>query len=356
MRILIALLAALPVAAQPKGGLAYIGTWPSTIHVIDENQQKVVGKIDLKTGSPRSIHLFPDKKRMLALTMKDSGVEIVDLATRQVTSSFLLNDNSRRVRVNGLAIDPGGKLVYASSYAVVKKIDRFEVEKPKWLVIDLDQQKIVKSFDMPEDVGGRFGSLIVSPDGKFLYQFRDSVYVYSTEDFKQVEKIELTQSTFADIERAFVGFGDDPHQEPGVLIGIFNSSDPIVHRNIFGIARFDLAKRTFDFTPVGPASPTRGLHLTPDRKLGYTVSSNGFGANARYEFWVFDIATRKLMKKQEFEGRTRFMFEISSSGKKLYVYGAGFEVEVFDAQTMKLDKVIDVAADMTTSMLVVPAQ
>ncbi len=41
----------------------------------------------------------------------------------------------------------------------------------------------------------------------------------------------------------------DSIQEPGILVSLFNSSDPVVHKNIFGIARFDLAKRTFQFTP-----------------------------------------------------------------------------------------------------------
>ena len=57
-----------------------------------------------------------------------------------------------------------------------------------------------------------------------------------------------------------------------MLVSVFNSQDPVVRRNIFGIARFDLTKRTFEFTPVGPSTTgMMGLHVTPDRKKTYCI-------------------------------------------------------------------------------------
>jgi DNA-binding beta-propeller fold protein YncE len=140
-----------------------------------------------------------------------------------------------------------------------------------------------------------------------------------------------------------------------MLISVFNSQDPVVHRNIFGIARFDLIKRTFDFTPVGPSTTgMMGLHVTPDHKKGYTVAFNGQGGTRRCEFWEFDLASNKLARKQEFDGRARFSLAISSSGKELYILGAGYDVEVYDADTLRLKDTVDLHAD-TTSWIVVPA-
>jgi hypothetical protein len=65
-------------------------------------------------------------------------------------------------------------------YAVIKEITKFpehyEVAQPKYAVIDLEQQKIVKTVDIPkEELGNnqgdiRSGAIDVSPDGKYLYQ------------------------------------------------------------------------------------------------------------------------------------------------------------------------------------------
>ena len=52
-----------------------------------------------------------------------------------------------------------------------KKIDRFEVDKPKFAVVDLVEKKIVRSVDIPKEAsafGGR-GQFKVSPDGKYLF-------------------------------------------------------------------------------------------------------------------------------------------------------------------------------------------
>jgi hypothetical protein len=156
-----------------------------------------------------------------------------------------------------------------------------------------------------------------------------------------------------------VGLGRtlDSLQQPGMLISVFNSQDPAVHRNIFGIARFDLSKRHFDFTPVGPAAAQMsGLQVTPDAKKGYAVTFNGQGGNRRCEFWEFDLATNRLVRKQEFDGRARFSFGISSTGKELYIFGAGYDIEVWDAATMQLRNRIDLSADTTAGLVVLPAR
>ena len=56
--------------------------------------------------------------------------------------------------------------------------------------------------------------------------------------------------------------------DPGQRVSIFNYSDPIVHNRVFGLARFDLNTRKFDFTPIGPAPVAMtGLHITPDKEV-----------------------------------------------------------------------------------------
>ncbi len=359
MRILFLAIAVASLAAGQ--GTLFVGTWPHTVQVVDEAKQKVVDKIELATGSARSMLLSEDRKTLYVATVEKNGFEVIDVATRKVTNSFVLDEGTKRIRYTSWSPDPTGKLIYALIRPVEKKIDRFEVDKfTKFAVIDLAQKKIVRTVEVPKDEQQpdvAFGGAIrLSPDGKFLYLFRNTVLIFDTTDFKVVEKIELSKPQFPGIANLGLGQWLDSIQEPGMLVSVFNSQDPVVRRNIFGIARFDLTRRTFEFTPVGPSTTgMMGLHVTPDRKKGYTVAFNGQGGTRRSEFWEFDLATNKLTRKQEFDGRARFNFGVSTTGKDLYIYGAGYTVEVYDAASMQLRSTIDLNADITSGMVAVPA-
>jgi len=109
-----------------------------------------------------------------------------------------------------------------------------------------------------------------------------------------------------------------------------------------------------NYDPVGPApSGMAGLQVTPDKKFAYTIVANGEFGNKRCEFWAFDLATDRLTRKQEVPCRTRFSFSMSSDGKKLYLYGAGFEIEVYDTATLKLEKTWNLENDVTYAGIVV---
>ena len=350
--------AGLASAQTAKLGTLFVGAWQKKIVVVDEATKKIATEIELKLDVPRSMMFSEDKKKLIVHSAMDCGFEIVDVATRKLERSFKLDGAGKKYRPSGFALSPDSKKLYTALYSVEKKIDRFEVSKPQWAMIDMDSEKIEKFVDFPKDQqirGGRGGGLRVSPDGKYLYQFRENVNIYSTEDFKEVDKIELSKPLFPGVERVMIGPGDDPHEQPGKVFGFFNSTDPIVHKTTFGFAQFDLNQRTFEFTPVGPSTTgTLGLRLTPDRKTGYTVAFNGMGANRRCEFWTFDIGSKQITRMQEFDGRSRFEFNMSSDGKLLYIYGAGNTLEMYDAATLKQVKDLDVNADMTSNMLVLP--
>jgi hypothetical protein len=100
-----------------------------------------------------------------------------------------------------------------------------------------------------------------------------------------------------------------------------------------------------------------GLAVTPDHKTGYTVAFiHDNPGNRRCEFWVFDLEARRLVKKVEFPARTRFDFAISSTGKQLFIFTAGPTIEIYDADTLQPQKTIELQADVTTDLVVVPAK
>jgi DNA-binding beta-propeller fold protein YncE len=355
--------------ASANAGTLFCGAYPDWVLVIDESAGKVVDRIKLD-GLPTSLRLSQDKKTIYVTTNDHGGIEVIDVATHKITNHFALNDATHKYRIQGGAPDPDGKVLYTTTTLVTKLADRYELGKAKYTVIDLAQQKIVKTVDQAgangnagEDVatagaaggggggggGGRGGGgFEVSPDGKYLYQFGATITVLKAEDFSVVERIQLEQPDAPAMQDLGLGGMQEALSEPGQRVSIFNYSDPIVHNRVFGLARFDLNTRKFDFTAIGPAPVAMtNLRITPDKKEGYLVSTNGTQGNKRCEFWAIDLTNTRLERSGDVPCRTRFSFGISTSGKKLYIYGAGFEIEVYDAVTFKKEATWDLGNDMT---------
>lgn len=342
-----------------SGATLFLGAYPDSILVFDEAKGQIVDRIPLTTGLPTSMRLSADRKTLYVTTNDHSGIEVIDVATRKVTNHFVLNTATRHYRFNGGTPDSSGKLFYTITTEIDKRIDHYEIGKPKYTVIDLAAQRIARTFDLDKEdeeaaYGGRGANFEISPDGKYLYQFRDKVVILDSSTFKVIDRIELAKPDFPGMEN--IGFGGplDSIAEPGQHISLFTSADPVVHNRVFGIARFDLTSRQFTFTPIGPAPQgMAGLHLTPDKKDAYTIVSTGAHGNKRCEFWHFDMSNDRITQTAEVPCRTRFSFGMSGDGKKLYIYGAGFEIEVYDAATLKYERTWDLNNDVTMAGMII---
>ena len=81
------------------------------------------------------------------------------------------------------------------------------------------------------------------------------------------------------------------------------------------------------------------------------------GGNRETEWWVWDLQNHKVIKKKDLDARpTGLRFAVSSDGKKLYFYGGGSTLEVFDAATLESRKVIYLNKDTTTNLVTLPQQ
>jgi len=336
-------------AAAASAGTLYLPAYPAAILVFDESQGQIVDRIPLETGTPMSVRLSPDHKKIYVTTVDHNGIEVIDVATRKVVNHFVLNTATTQYRFRGGAVDPAGKLFYTVTREIDNLPEHFDVKHAKYTVIDLEQQKIVKTGDMSieDERTGRL-SYEVSPDGKYLYQFGPKIKILQSADFKVLDELDLAQPDFGVMENVHLGSDLDLISQPGTHTSVFNSSDPIVHNRVFGLARLDLGTRHVEYNPIGPApAGMAGLQVTPDKKTAYTVVANGANGNKRCEFWRFDLTNDRLTQRAEVPCRTRFSFGMSSDGKKLYIYGAGFEIEVYDAATLQLEKTWDLKTDIT---------
>ena len=349
------------LARLAGAGTLYLPAYPAAVLVFDEDKAQVVDRIPLATGTPMSIRLSPDHKRIYITTIDHNGIEVVDVATRKVINHFELNTPTKQYRIFNGTADPEGKLFYAITKEITRFPEHFEVAKSKYTVVDLAQQKIVKMIDIPkeEEVQNEgdygVGWLEISPDGQYLYQFGQKITILQASDFKVVDHIDLARPDAPGMENVHFGADLDLINSPGEHTGMFVWSDPIVHNRVFGLARFDLSTRHIDFNPIGPApSGMAGIEVTPDKKSAYTVVSTGIHGTKRCEFWAFDLsAGDKVTQRAEVPCRTRFTLGISGDGKKLYIYGAGFDIEVYDAATLKYEKTWDLNNDVTYAGIVV---
>jgi DNA-binding beta-propeller fold protein YncE len=347
-------------SALATAGTLYLPAYPASVLVFDEGKAQILDRIPLVTGTPMGIRLSPDHKKIYVTTIDHNGIEVIDVATRKVVNHLVLNTPTKQYRFYTGTPDPAGKLFYTVTKEITKFPEHFEIGKPKYTIIDLEQQKIAKTFDIPKEEESQnqgdygTGAIEVSPDGKLLYQFGDKITILQASDFKVLDHIDLSRPEAPGMENVHYSGDLDLINEPGEHTAIFVSSDPVVHNRVFGLARFDLSTKRMDFNPIGPApAGLAGLQVTPDKKLAYTIVSNGMHGNKRCEFWAFDLVTDRITQKAEVPCRTRFTLSISADGKKLYIYGAGFEIEVYDASTLKYEKTWDLNNDITFAGIVV---
>ena len=339
-------------STRPGGGLTCVGVWPNKVVLLDETDHKVVSVIELQTGVPEWLSGSFDRRRLTVIT-NQKNVEVIDLEARKVLGHVALTDNSRRPGVLSCAISPRGRYLYAILRSAVKGVDRFTLEKAKFYVVDLDRLKVTKVLDFPKGFDGGFGfedaDYKVSADEKYLYVLKDDLVVLDLETLKEVDRIELSKPLHPGMFPVSIAGAGDPSEEPGFMTTVFSSTDPIAHRTVAGIVMINVVSRKVDLYPLGPSFPIRGrLYIGPDRKTVYAVLvNNAQDPNRRPEFCVFDLETRRLLRRAEFENRSRFTFVLSGDARHIYNYGPGSNIDIYNSETLTLEKTINLEGDIT---------
>jgi hypothetical protein len=348
-----------PAPVSPSGGdhLMYIGTYAGSIQIFDEATEAMTGEIKLQTGIPRSLTLSQSRTKFYVLDATLEKIEIVDIPTRTTLSTFTLSDGAKQVRIRGLQVDPLERFLILLTRSAEKKIDRWEIGDITMQFYDLAQKKVTRTIPWPRGEEREFINIRISPDGKLLYFFGDDVLILETTNFTEVDTWPLSRQIEPGLGRVNFGSVDDFNDDPGFFTGLFTTQDPIQNRRIMNIGRVNLVAKTIDLTPIGPAEGV-SFAMSADRKKAYGLVQ-GSGSNpatpiGRYEFWAFDVAQKKLLNRTPFEGRPRMALRVSSNGRLLYVFQAGATIDVYDAATYKKLRTIEMNADQTTSLFILP--
>ena len=238
--------------------LMYLGVWPHTVLVMDAVQGKIVDKIDLPTDIVRTLVLSPDEKTLYASTVKDNSIVSIDLATRKITDKFSAEHaGTQTIACLALPIDPTGKFLY--SFATpdrLRKSTTTMINPPEFVEIDLAERKITHIVPYPKDEPPPAGYRRYDPG---LSRWKAALPVSRQHPWCSTPATlnSLRKSSFRNLPTPpptarLPARSNDPNEASGKVIGIFDSSDPYVHRRVFGIAEIDLANMTYDLTPGGP--------------------------------------------------------------------------------------------------------
>jgi DNA-binding beta-propeller fold protein YncE len=96
MKRLFSLLAFFVTAAS--AGTLYLPAYPAAVLVFDEAKGQIVDRIPLETGTPMSVRLAPDHKKIYVTTIDHNGIEVIDVASRKVINHFVLNTATAAAR------------------------------------------------------------------------------------------------------------------------------------------------------------------------------------------------------------------------------------------------------------------
>jgi DNA-binding beta-propeller fold protein YncE len=332
--------------ASAGDGVIYIGTYANKIYEVSESTMRIIDSIPSSIGIPTGLLLSANHKHLYVTEPRNEKFEVIDLATKKSLDTYTLSNEDRRVMIWGAQVDPKERFAVFLIKTYQKKNDRWEIGKPTMVKYDFARKVVTDTIPWPKGEEREFAQILFSPSGDLMYFFGSDVLIYDSQTLKQVDRWELGRSLDEGMGRFNFGFPEDVFEEPGFYTGLFQVSDPVQHRSLMGVARVDLVKRQVDVFTLGPSEPLR-FALAPGKKRAYGLR----GGVGNYEFWSFDLESRRVIGRTPFKGRPRMGLGVSSNGKYIYIHTAGPTIDLYDTETFKLVRTVDLGADMTDFLL-----
>ncbi len=330
-------------------GTIYVGAYPNRIFVIDEATEQVVDEIRMTLdGPPNALILSEDGTRFYLRDRTYEQIEVIDVWARRSIDTLTLSDGTTKVRIRSFRVAPDHSYIILLIDAATKLVDRFEIAPRTLVQVDLETYEVVREIAWPDDEERISVNMLFSPNGDLLYLFGQEIIALDTVDFQEIERWQLSQLEEGGLGRFDFGFRVDVNEEPGFFSGVFRVQDPVQNRSLMGIARINLADRDIDFYTLGPAERVSSFSVAPGRQKAYGLLEQ----IGHHEFWIFDLAGRRLENRQVFDGRPHMRLSPSTNGQILYVYGAGNTIDLYEAATCRFLRTITIDGDMRTIFLV----
>jgi DNA-binding beta-propeller fold protein YncE len=318
-------------SAAPPGKDYIYAAVGNACHIIDGDTDEVIKTIphdEFILGAAFS----PDKKRYYMT----SGRKIlaVDTVTMELVDTYNLSSELSKVMISGFCVTDDGKTMYISCGVVKKKqnIPRLNLLPPQLVVYNLETKKVIRNFEIPYMVN-QVMNIREDPDHVILTGY--DIYKINVKTGKlEVILNMLTPKGDEYPKNYLVGFHGISPGDHGISVFYYLTGEGL---NLsLGYVFIDRNKGRAWTQPGNDLWFAYSNILSPDKKHIYSVMD---------ELIKIDAKTGKTVSFVETETGTNYSIVLSSDGKKVYVGPAGPDISVYDAETLKLLKVIPLDAD-----------
>ncbi|HTR37009.1 MAG TPA: hypothetical protein VMH80_13980 [Bryobacteraceae bacterium] len=311
--------------------LYVLGVHPHGIVVFDGTRNEIVNVIQTRGRAPKELVPSDDGKFLYITSEGRADLEVVNLQTHTVDRVLHLAPPGYRLTIFGVALNHKGDRIYVHVKPVRELIDRYQVDPPQVWSVDVATGKTSKIAEVPQGVV----ALVLTADEHQLIAWGRDIYYIDISQGRITGTFPLmnpanpkegalnTLALFIQFERS------------GIFSIPYYTKDPITNKDLMGLVDLDVNSGKVETVELGDPIPLYSAVVSPDRKRAYAVMN---------QLVAVDLEHKRILKTVDLE-RTRYVANISRDGKRVFVSGAAPYIHVYDADTLKLIKTVDLPGD-----------
>jgi len=290
------------------------------IQVIDVGSDELLPDIEMK-GWGREASFSADKKFMY-VTASRHMIHKVDLQQNRVVNTIDMHYCGWQRFVYGMDLAEDGKTAYIHFFS--RKTDKGEaiVGPPTIAQIDLESGKILRSIEVP------FGVCYLAYAKNSQTIFAVGLDVYKIDVSGKVMKTAGIYPMFDKKMNILPLFSYAAENNGVALLPYWIGAAP-------GLLSIDTNTGKITETPIKNPMMVYGALYSPDMKKVYANMD---------ELYVIDLATQTITNTEVIPTGTTFSIMTSADGKKIYLQG-GPTITIYDAETLKIVKVLEMSTD-----------
>jgi DNA-binding beta-propeller fold protein YncE len=289
------------------------------VQVIDVATDELLPDITIKGWGREAA--FTADKNYFYVTANRHLIHKIDIRQMKVVKTLDTHYGGWQRFIYGFELAPDGTTAYIHFFS--RKTDRGEakVGPPTVAQIDLDSGKILRSIEVPMGVC----YLQYIKDTKTIYAVGQDIYKIDVAS----REMKLT-ATYGMFDR---GVNILPLFTYGSENG--NAILPFWIGETAGLLDIDTNNGTISESMLKNPMMVYGALYSPDKKKAYANMD---------ELYVIDPATKTITNTVVIPQGSTFSLNTSADGKKIYTQG-GPTITIFDAETLKVIKVLQMSTD-----------
>lgn len=321
-------LSAMPVMAKDYLAAA---AHPDQIVIIDTEKFAVekILRVENSGATPIVPAISPDAKYVYVLANGSESIVKIDMETGKNIARLDMSTYDTRVKaVWGMALSPDGKTLAVYQNPVKKLLSEFQVQPTRIAFYDADTFKLKFTAPAPRQIV----TLTFSTDGSKVYGMGRSLYVFNTQNGKQVDELPVQNWSLDTHFPSDVLNVWSQYETANMVVAPFYTrlrdkaeDDPEAYRT--GLYTFDLATGK---TTMKDIEATETLYFSatasPDHKRAYAVYN---------VLQSFDLENGGKPLKQVPLPHTYYTAIVTPDNKTLWVGGGGGDFIAFDAETLE---------------------